>query len=75
MKDLTTPKQNKIMDRREFIQASGWSLLGLAATGSLLHGCTSGSREAKKIMPSASDYRIFWGDLHNHCNQKGSSTS
>lgn len=56
------------MDRREFIQASGWSLLGLAATGSLLHGCTSGSREAKKIMPSASDYRIFWGDLHNHCN-------
>ena len=68
MKDLTTPKQNKIMDRREFIQASGWSLLGLAATGSLLHGCTSGSREAKKIMPSASDYRIFWGDLHNHCN-------
>lgn len=27
-----------------------------------------GSKQAKKIMPSASKYKTFWGDLHNHCN-------
>ena len=56
------------MDRRKFIETSGWSLVGLAATGSLLKACAPGSKEARKVMPSASDYKIYWGDLHNHCN-------
>ena len=56
------------MDRRKFIETSGWTLLGLAASGSLLQACKPGSREARKIMPSPSDYKVYWGDLHNHCN-------
>ena len=56
------------MDRRRFLKTTGWSFLGIAASGSLLEACTPGSKEAKKIMPSASDYKMFWGDLHNHCN-------
>ena len=37
-------------------------------SGSLLGSCVAGSKEAKKIMPSASNLKVFWGDLHNHCN-------
>lgn len=54
------------MDRRQFLGASGWTLLGLAASGSLLDGCSP--KEARKLMPSPSGYKIFWGDIHNHCN-------
>ena len=43
-------------------------MLGVAAAGSLLGSCTPGSKEAKKIMPSPSGMKMFWGDLHNHCN-------
>ena len=56
------------MDRRKFIKTTGWSMLGLAASGSLLGSCTPGSKEAKKVMPSPSNLKMFWGDLHNHCN-------
>lgn len=35
------------MDRRKFLKVSGWSFLGLAASGSLLEACTPGSKEAK----------------------------
>ena len=56
------------MDRRSFLKNTGWSFLGLAASGSLLGSCVAGSKEAKKIMPSASNLKVFWGDLHNHCN-------
>ena len=56
------------MDRRKFIKASGWSMLGIAASGSMLGSCAPGSKEAKKIMPTPSDLKMFWGDLHNHCN-------
>ncbi len=55
------------MDRRRFLKTTGWSLLGLAASGSLLEACSS-KKEAKRIMPSPSNYKTFWGDLHNHCN-------
>ena len=55
------------MNRRHFLQTTGWSFLGLAASGSLLEACTS-RKEAQKVMPSASEYKTFWGDLHNHCN-------
>ena len=55
------------MDRRKFLEVSGWSLVGLAATGSLLESCSS-VRDVKKIVPSASDLKLYWGDLHNHCN-------
>ncbi len=54
------------MDRRSFLKNTGWSFLGLAASGSLLGSCVAGSKEAKKIMPSASNLKMFWGDLHNH---------
>ena len=60
------------MDRRDFVKTSGWSVLGLAAAGSLL-GC--GSQDSKRIPAEARerfakmrDLRIWWGDVHNHCN-------
>lgn len=56
------------MNRRKFLKNTGWSVLGMAATGSLLKSCTPGSKEAKKIMPSKSDLKLYWGDIHNHCN-------
>ena len=56
------------MDRRDFLKVSGWSFLGMAASGSLLGSCVPGSKEAKKIMPTKSPYKMFWGDLHNHWN-------
>ena len=56
------------MDRRKFLKTSGWSLVGLAASGSLLQACANGTKEAKKIMPSPTGLKLFWGDLHNHCN-------
>ncbi len=56
------------MDRRKFLKSSGWSFLGLAASGSLLGACTPGSKEARRIMPSKSKLQLFFGDLHNHCN-------
>ena len=46
------------MDRRSFLKNTGWSFLGLAASGSLLGACAAGSKDAKKIMPSASDLII-----------------
>lgn len=56
------------MDRRKFLRNTGWSFLGLAASGSLLEACVSGSKEAKKIAPSPPHLKMYWGDLHNHCN-------
>lgn len=56
------------MDRRNFIKATGWSMVGLAATGSLLGACTSGSKKAKMIVPTPDSRKMYWGDLHNHCN-------
>lgn len=47
------------MDRRSFLKNTGWSFLGLAASGSLLGSCAAGSKEAKKIMPSASNLKMF----------------
>ena len=51
------------MDRRNFIKSTGWSFLGLAASGNLLGSCAAGSKEAKKIMPSASNLKMYWGRL------------
>ena len=63
------------MDRREFLKASGWSLLGLAAVSSLpacggIFGNDSEALpdEVKRKMPSLKDLKVFWGDVHNHCN-------
>ena len=62
------------MDRRSFLKRSGWSLLGLAALGSpSLSFAMSGGRQAtsaadKNKMPSLDDFKMFIGDIHNHCN-------
>ena len=56
------------MDRRNFLKHTGWSFIGLAASGSLLSACQQGTAAGKKVMPSASNLKYFWGDLHNHCN-------
>ena len=37
------------MDRRKFLKNTGWSFLGLAASGSLLGSCAAGSKEAKRL--------------------------
>lgn len=55
------------MDRRKFIKTSGVTLAGIAASGSLLEGCTS-EKEVKKVVPSPTGLNTYWGDLHNHCN-------
>ena len=61
------------MDRRDFLKASGWTLLGLAAAGTI-PGCAKlGDKDSlpdklKKGFPSLKDLKVFWGDLHNHCN-------
>ena len=49
----------------------GWKKTCVFAAG-VLFG-TAGvkvlsSKDAKKVMPSASDLKMYWGDLHNHCN-------
>lgn len=57
------------MDRRNFLKFSGWSLLGLAASGSLLKlDAHTSKKEARKVLPSPSNFKMYWGDLHNHCN-------
>lgn len=62
------------MDRRKFLKRSGWTLLGLAAAGS---GASMFARsndsdslpdDIKRKMPSMKDFKVFWGDIHNHCN-------
>ena len=55
------------MDRRRFMELSGWSLVGLAASGSLLDSCCS-PEEVKRKVPSPTGLKLYWGDLHNHCN-------
>ncbi len=55
------------MDRRRFMELSGWSLVGLAASGSLLDSCCS-PEEVKRKAPSPTGLKLYWGDLHNHCN-------
>jgi len=65
------------MDRRDFLKKSGWAALGLAASGTLfnLAGCTRGGNrlaplpdELKKSFPDLRGMKVFWGDVHNHCN-------
>lgn len=46
--------------------------MGLAASG-LLIGCGNGNKknvpaEAAKRFDSLNDLKLFWGDVHNHCN-------
>lgn len=63
------------MDRRGFIKASGWSALGLAATGAVV-GCDAVREKAVKKLPGEvlrrfeeiSNLRTLMGDVHNHCN-------
>lgn len=55
------------MDRRRFMELSGWSLVGLAASSSLLDSCCS-PEEVKRKVPSPTGLKLYWGDLHNHCN-------
>lgn len=56
------------MDRRKFIKSTGITLAGLAASGNLLSGCKSDPKQIKKTVPSPVGEKVFWGDLHNHCN-------
>jgi hypothetical protein len=56
------------MNRRRFLKNSGWSMLGIAASGTLLSACSKSGVNGKPFSKRASDYKVFWGDLHNHCN-------
>ena len=49
------------MNRRNFLKYTGWSFIGLAASGSLLSACQQGTAAGKKVMPSASNLKYFWG--------------
>lgn len=59
-----------MMNRRKFLKNSGWGLMGLAASGSILSACTkhAGAKASAKIEVDPSTLKIFWGDVHNHCN-------
>lgn len=56
------------MNRRKFIKSSGFTVAGIAASGSLLSACNAASENKKFPKPVASDMKMFWGDVHNHCN-------
>ena len=61
------------MERRDFLKAGAWSALGLAAGGALM-GCARGPvrdkapYEARERFKHLGDLKLWWGDLHNHCN-------
>ena len=38
------------MNRRNFLKYTGWSFIGLAASGSLLSACQQGTAAGKKII-------------------------
>lgn len=57
-----------MMNRRKFIKNTGWTFLGLAASTSLLKGCVPATKNAKMVMPSPTNLKLYWGDIHNHCN-------
>lgn len=62
------------MDRRKFLKNSGWTLLGVAALGTGMsafarHSDSDGlPDDIKRKLPSMDDFRVYWGDIHNHCN-------
>lgn len=56
------------MDRRKFLKNTGWSMLGLAASGSLLNACLSESASNRRKVPAPLKGKFYWGDVHNHCN-------
>jgi hypothetical protein len=58
------------MNRRHFIRSSGWTLLGLAASGTVLGKAAGLSAPQAKSMarPMQNDLKVFLGDIHNHCN-------
>ena len=63
------------MDRRNFLKRSGWSLLGLAAASSAPAAFAMGDTRRdslpaglKNKMPNLDDFKMFIGDVHNHCN-------
>lgn len=63
------------MDRRKFLKRSGWSLLGLAAAASAPGALAmSDDRrdslpgDLKHKMPRLDDFKMYIGDVHNHCN-------
>ena len=61
------------MERREFIKIGGWSALGLAATG-IVASCARGGlgdgapAQIRERFKRIGDLRLWWGDVHNHCN-------
>ncbi len=61
------------MDRRDFLNKSGWAVLGLSALGlpscKTMVGENAGMPESvRKSFPKNKAKKLFWGDLHNHCN-------
>ena len=62
------------MDRRDFLKKSGWTVLGLAATGSVLGvaGCNGQSEsgkyvravpaELKKMLEGLGEMKVWWGE-------------
>ena len=43
------------MDRRSFLKNTGWSFLGLAASGSLLGSCIAGSKKNYAVSKQSQD--------------------
>lgn len=58
------------MNRRKFLRSSGWTLMGVAAGSTIINAVTSCTTEKKAQLFNApkNDNKVFWGDIHNHCN-------
>ncbi|HOV84352.1 MAG TPA: Tat pathway signal sequence [Paludibacteraceae bacterium] len=60
------------MNRRKFLKNTGWTFLGLAGVASLsniqpLVGKNT-TKKNRKLNIQPTDLKIYWGDIHNHCN-------
>lgn len=56
------------------MKKSGWAALGLAASGSILNMASCAGKgantpeELRKRYADLKNLKVFWGDVHNHCN-------
>lgn len=56
------------MNRRKFIQYSGMTFAGIAASGGIFHACENKNKNNRLSSPDKDNMKLFWGDIHNHCN-------
>ncbi len=58
------------MNRRKFLTKSGIALSGLALSGNIFssYAGNTETKPGKFALGSNKDLKMYWGDIHNHCN-------